>query len=169
MFLLERPVLRIMLAAIWMTLQDSYTVATFAVGLLVATVTLLIFPAPIISFSRPWDGRGLFGFFTWLYRFTLLVGYFILELIKSNWAVIRRVLAINPNLKPGLLAMPLRATKPQQIALLASMITLTPGTLTVEVSADHRVIYIHALDATDQAEALLVPRRFETMIMEVMP
>ena len=60
-------------------------------------------------------------------------------------------------------------TTDAQITLLANMITLTPGTLSVDVSADRRTLYIHAIDVASK-EALIgdIAAGFETKILGVL-
>jgi multicomponent Na+:H+ antiporter subunit E len=166
MVLIQRPYLRLTLTLLWMALHDEYTVSSFVAGLIVATLVQVIFPGPVVVYSRFRFGSPL-GFLRWLGKTLKLITYFGVELAKSNWDVLKRVLAPKIELTPGILAMELRAQNPAQVALLAALITLTPGTLTVEVTEENDVMYIHAIDARDPEGALAVPRRFEEMIMEV--
>lgn len=168
MAVLKRPYLPLILAVIWMMLQDTYTITSFVGGLLVGVLVLVIFPmaVPIEESIRSGSPTSVLRK---TYLFIRLILYFLRELLVANWAVIRLVLAPRVNLKPGVFAMKLRVQKPGQIALLANLISLTPGTLTLEISKDYGTAYIHAIDATDEAAALAVPRRFEEMIMEVIP
>jgi multicomponent Na+:H+ antiporter subunit E len=80
-------------------------------------------------------------------------------------------LALQPKirLRPALVAYPLVVTRDAQITLLANMITLTPGTLSVDVSDDRRTLYIHTLDTAD-AETLVgaVAAGFETRVLGVL-
>ena len=52
-------------------------------------------------------------------------------------------------IKPGIVAMPIDLESDVQITLLANMITLTPGTITAEVSPDNKILYIHVLECED--------------------
>jgi multisubunit Na+/H+ antiporter MnhE subunit len=74
---------------------------------------------------------------------------FLWELLKANWAVL--VTAFRPKLgiEPGIIALPIDLDSDLKIMLLANMITLTPGTISVEISNDNRFIYVHALDCSD--------------------
>jgi multicomponent Na+:H+ antiporter subunit E len=95
---------------------------------------------------------------------------FFYELILSAWRV--AVLVASPNmhskLKPAIFAYPLTVTTDQQITLLANLITLTPGTLSVDVSEDRSVLFVHALEFVDK-EAMIRSIRdgFEARIIEV--
>ena len=80
---------------------------------------------------------------------------FVVELSKSTWATIRAVLGPTERLRPAILAVPLDVQSPGGIVLFADMVTLTPGTTSLEVSADGRTLYVHVLDAPDQDAAVL--------------
>ena len=100
----------------------------------------------------------------WLSLIALFVKELILSALKVAW------LAVQPrvNVRPAIIAYPLTVTTDAQITLLANMITLTPGTLSVDVSADRRTLYIHAIDIASK-EALIgdIAGGFETKILQV--
>jgi multicomponent Na+:H+ antiporter subunit E len=103
-------------------------------------------------------------------RILALVLLFLYELLLS--AVRVAWLVVQPNLraklKPGIIAFPLRVTRDAEITLLANLITLTPGTLSVDVSDDRRLLYVHAIHVSDR-EALVrdIANGFEQRIIEV--
>ncbi len=70
-------------------------------------------------------------------------------------------------IRPAIIAFPLTVTSDAEITLLANLITLTPGTLSVDVSEDRRFLYVHAIDVGDR-EALIREIRdgFEKKVME---
>ena len=100
----------------------------------------------------------------WLSLIALFVKELILSALKVAW------LAVQPriNIRPAIIAYPLTVTTDAQITLLDNMITLTPGTLSVDVSADRRTLYIHAIDIASK-EALIgdIAGGFETKILQV--
>jgi multicomponent Na+:H+ antiporter subunit E len=100
-------------------------------------------------------------------KWFLLAAYFIKELVLSAFKV--AWLAVQPQLRlqPAIIAYPLTLVTDLQITLLANMITLTPGTLSVDVSADRKTLYIHAIDVPSR-ERLLgnIAGGFETRILE---
>ena len=95
-----------------------------------------------------------------------LVGLFVRELILSALRV--AWLAVQPRLalRPGIIAYPLSVTSDRQIALLANMVTLTPGTLSIDVSDGRRTLVIHVLGLADR-EAVIgqIAAGFETQIL----
>jgi len=78
-----------------------------------------------------------------------LLAYFVWELVLANLKVARDVLMPVKRLRPGIVAVPLDLKTDWQITLLSILITLTPGTLSLDVSTDRRVLFIHAMHVTD--------------------
>ena len=77
------------------------------------------------------------------------------------------VLSPNMNLKPGIFAYRLKVDRDFEITLLANLITLTPGTLSVDVSEDRQYLYIHAIDCSDpDATRKDISDGFERRILE---
>ena len=101
-------------------------------------------------------------------RWISLIAMFVRELILSALKVAWLVLQPRIKIRPAIIAYPLTVTTDAQITLLANMITLTPGTLSVDVSADRRTLYIHAIDIASK-EALIgdIAGGFETKILQV--
>ena len=92
---------------------------------------------------------------------------FFKELALSAFKVAVLVVQPKMDLKPGIFAFPLRVDRDFEITLLANLITLTPGTLSVDVSDDRRFLYVHALDCADpQATIRDIANGFEAKILE---
>lgn len=102
-------------------------------------------------------------------RWLLLIALFVKELIFSALRVAWLVVQPQLKLRPAIIAYPLTVTSDAQITLLANMITLTPGTLSVDVSDDRKTLYIHAIDMASK-EALIgnIAGGFETRILAVL-
>lgn len=81
-----------------------------------------------------------------LARFAL---FFFWELLLANLRVAYDVVTPKLHMRPSILAIPLEARTDEEITLLAGLITLTPGTLSLEVSADRRTLFIHAMFVED--------------------
>jgi len=71
--------------------------------------------------------------------------YFIKELIKANLIVGYDIITPKDYMQPAILAIPLDAKTDIEITLLANFITLTPGTLSLDISDDRKTLYIHAM------------------------
>jgi len=92
---------------------------------------------------------------------------FLKELALSAWTVAVTVLSPRMDIKPGIFAFPLTVDRDFEITLLANLITLTPGTLSVDVGDDGRTLYVHALDCSNpQAARKAIADGFERKIME---
>ncbi|MDX1654203.1 MAG: Na+/H+ antiporter subunit E [Candidatus Competibacteraceae bacterium] len=75
--------------------------------------------------------------------------YFLWEVLVANLRVAHDVLTPRPRFQPRIIALPLEAKSDLEILLLANLISLTPGTLTLDISRDERIMYLHASYAAD--------------------
>lgn len=103
----------------------------------------------------------------WLRRLVylgLFLAYFTWELVQANLRVAYDVLTVKDFMRPGILAIPLEARTNLEITLLANLISLTPGTLSLDVSSDRRVIYVHAMYLEEPAEF----KQFEARLLRVL-
>lgn len=135
--------LTVLYAILWMAIGNSFTLLNLILGLGLAAMSLALVREEIV------DGRIRLR----PLRIALLAGLFLRELLLSAWRVARIVLARRLDIRPGIFAYPLSVTRDFEISLLANMITLTPGTLSVDVSADRRTLFVHALDCSDPETA----------------
>ena len=89
------------------------------------------------------------------------------EFTLSVYRVLRLVLSPRLRFRPGIFTFPLTLTRDFEITLLANLITLTPGTLSVDVSDDRRTLYVHAIDCPDPDAARRdIAQGFERLIRE---
>ncbi|MBD3109029.1 Na+/H+ antiporter subunit E [Bacillus sp. AGMB 02131] len=150
--------LNVVLALVWMFLSHSYNPSSFIVGYLLGILLLLGFRKFFNSrfyMQRVWAVIKLFFLF-------------IKELIMANISVLKVILKPKLDMKPGIFALETELKNPWEITLLANLITLTPGTLVIDVSDDNKVLYIHAMDINDvQSDIDAIKNSFEKAIMEV--
>ena len=137
----------VILALAWCLLHDEISLRQFVIGFLVGLLAMLFFPR---SFHQE---RRYFRKVTLSVR---LVLFFVKELLIANWTVVRQVLALKLAIRPGIVAYPLSLQNDVLITLLANMITLTPGTLSVEVAPDRQFLFIHFLDVNDVEEEIRI-------------
>ena len=71
--------------------------------------------------------------------------FFIEEVIRANFQVAYDILTPKHFMKPGVIAIPMDVKKDMEILALSNLITMTPGTLSLDVSTDRKVIYVHAM------------------------
>lgn len=109
--------------------------------------------------------RKIFVKVFWIVWFVL---FYLVELFLANLRVAHDVLTPRHRMKPGIIAIPLDAKSDLEIISLANLITMTPGTLSLDVSTDRRVLYIHAM-YIDDLEGLRskIKDGFEKKVMEV--
>jgi multicomponent Na+:H+ antiporter subunit E len=134
--------LNLILAFVWCLLQNELSLQQFIIGYVAGAGIMLFFVRVFheeLYFRKV--GMGL-----------RLLGFFLKELLVANWAVVKLVLAPRLKVRAGIIAYPLELQNDILITLLANMITLTPGTLSVEVSPDRRLLFIHILDIADIEE-----------------
>lgn len=99
-----------------------------------------------------------------------LLFFFIRELIKANLRIAYDVLTIRHHMNPSIVSFPLTASTDLEITLLGIIITLTPGTLMLDVSEDKKILYIHTmyLEEDDQERAIEAIRNsFEKKILAI--
>jgi len=150
--------LNIFIAFTWMFLGANYTFGSFFGGYLVGLF--------IIFMMRRFFPRRFY--LINVYAAIKLLFIFIRELILSNIAILKVILKPKLDIKPGIFALPTELTKDWEITVLANLITLTPGTLVIDISDDNKLLYIHAMDLENVEEAIHdIKNSFEKAIMEV--
>lgn len=95
-------------------------------------------------------------------------GYFIRELVKANYKVGFDILTPPWHMQPGVIAFPLKATTDFEITMVANFISLTPGTLTLDISDDRRVLFIHAMFLQDEKTLLAELHEIEQRLLEIL-
>jgi multicomponent Na+:H+ antiporter subunit E len=101
-------------------------------------------------------------------RVIALALFFFKELLVANLMVASTVIANRPKLNPGIIAVPLDVKSDIEITLLANMITLTPGTWSLDVTPDKRILYVHIMHIEDIEETRQsIKQGFERRIREV--
>lgn len=131
--------INILLALIWALITGSFTIANIVLGFLLGAAALYLIREQV----------GSLGYFRRGLKLVALAALFGYELILSATRVAILVLSPRMDLKPGIFAFPLELERDFEITLLANMITLTPGTLSVDVSEDKKFLYVHAIDCSD--------------------
>tara|TARA_R110002110_G_scaffold410123_1_gene633162 strand:- start:34570 stop:35040 length:471 start_codon:yes stop_codon:yes gene_type:complete len=148
----------IVLALIWGGITSSFSPSNLLFGFVLAFVCLWLVRERFDqhNFYRP-------------FRILRLIALFVYELALSGFRVARDTLSPRMEFRPAIVAFPLELESPVGIMLLANLITLTPGTLSVDVSTDRSTLYIHAMDV-DDADALRADIRngFERRIREAL-
>ncbi len=146
-------------AVIWAAITGVFTLTNVILGALIGAWALWVVRermAASRTFLRLWQAISL-------------LGLFIFEIILS--AVRVAMVVVSPRLDrvlhPAIIAYPLTLTSDVGITMLANMITLTPGTLSVDVSEDRKTLYVHAISVPDRQTLIhSIARGFERKIIE---
>ena len=131
--------LNVFLAASWAALVGSFTLPSLLLGF-------------AIGYFALWTVRPLFGesrYFERVWRFIRLAVLFVYELIVSSLRVVWDVITPAHISRPGIIAMPLDARSEGEILLVANLISLTPGSLSLDLSPDGETLYVHAMFVDD--------------------
>jgi multicomponent K+:H+ antiporter subunit E len=156
--LLPAPLLSLALFLGWLLLAASVSPGNLVLGAVLAVV-IPWFTEPL----RPERPRpGAWGTAA---RLTLVVLY---DILMSAWTVARQILGPQAQLRPQFVWVPLDLRDPHGIVLLASAITLTPGTLSADLSEDRRHLLVHALHVDDEAALIdSIKQRYETPLSAI--
>lgn len=129
----------VLLAMVWMAVNGDFSLTGFAAGFILSFLVLWI--------AKPlYPGQRYFRLFWGSFFYT---GWLLKEIWVSSVKVVKGVLGIGEPVRPAVIAIPLDASTDLEITLLACSVTLTPGTLSLEVSPDRRTLYVHAMFGGD--------------------
>jgi multicomponent Na+:H+ antiporter subunit E len=131
--------LNLVLGILWTLLTGDLHFTNFIQGLIIGYVILFVSKNAIVK-TR---------YFTRLPKILLFILYFIKELIVANIKVAIDILTIKDRMRPGIIAVPLDAKTDLEITLFANLITMTPGSLSIDTSDDKKVLYVHAMYMDD--------------------
>jgi len=151
----------ILLALAWAAFRGNFTAGNVAVGFALGYLIL-------------WLAQGVLGstkYFVKVHQVIRFAFFFLWELILANLRVAYDVATPQYHSRPGVIAIPLDAKTDVEITMLANLITLTPGTLSLDVSADRRVLYIHAMYIdNDDIDAVRrkIKNGFERRVLELL-
>lgn len=150
--------LNVFLSFCWMFLSNDGSAAGFITGFILGMISLFFFRRFL---AHP--------FYLWkIFSIIKLFLIFIRELYLANVSVLKTVLSPKLDIKPGIFAFKTELTTDWEITLLSLLITLTPGTLVMDISDDRTILYIHAMDIEDAEKAIFdIRESFEKAIQEV--
>jgi multicomponent K+:H+ antiporter subunit E len=156
-----RPVvLTIVLIVIWLLLNPALSGGNILLAVILAV--LLMLSAARLRPVRPRLRR--------LYLIAPLVGRVLLDVVRSNIGVARIVLGLvrDRRVRSGFLDVPIELRDPHALAILAAILTSTPGTAWAGVSADGGTLRLHILDLKDEAEWIrMIKNRYEHPLMRI--
>ena len=151
--------LNLLVSMVWAVLMGEVNLENLGFGFLLGFA--------VLAWLRPFPGAAKYT--SKLPRGILLLAYFLWELLLSSFRVARDVLSPNPKIKPGIIGVPLDAKTDNEITLLACLVTLTPGTLSLDVSDDKKTLYVHSMWVTDPEQVRReIKDGFERRVLELM-
>ncbi len=150
--------LNVLMAVAWAALTGDFALVNLAFGF-------------VISYFILWFGQRAVGpsrYFAKIPQVIGFVGFYIWELIISSLRVAYIVLW-PAALQPGIIAVPLDVRTDAEVALLTNVVTLTPGTLSLDVASDRSVLYIHAIDVAEpEVFCREIKQNFERRVRELL-
>ena len=155
---LPAPLLSAALFAVWLLLNNTLDAAHLVLAALLAIIVPWF--TDRLRPERPRIGRPLV-----IARLGLVV---LWDIVLSNIEVARRILGPEAAIRPAFVWVPLDITDPHGIVSLAGIITMTPGTLSAELSADRRHLLVHVFNVDDEGALIAqIKARYEAPLMEI--
>jgi multicomponent Na+:H+ antiporter subunit E len=149
----------LMLAIAWLIVTGSFTEVNFLFGILVGYGILAIA-------SRQIEGGS--NYVRKVPKIISFIGFFIVDLVNANLRVAYDVITPTHLMRPGVIAYPLMAEGDVEITILGNLISVTPGTLSLDVSTDRKLLYIHAMYLDDEESLRANIRELERRVLEIM-
>ncbi|MCH6235642.1 Na+/H+ antiporter subunit E [Cognataquiflexum rubidum] len=149
----------LILAIIWVLATGTLTEENFLFGFIIGFVIL-----GVITYKK--EERKYFTIIPKLFGFMI---FLLWEITKANFQSARESFYPKSRLVPAIVKVPLDAKTDLEISFLANIISLTPGTLIMDVSNDKKVIYVHVMHLLDKEEFIKeTKRKFEKPLLELM-
>jgi multicomponent Na+:H+ antiporter subunit E len=151
----------ILLAFAWAAIQGEFSLRTLLTGYVLGYLILLVLVRGGVLNASPYIGR--------VYRVLGLVAYFFWELIRANIKLALDVATPSYHMRPGIIALPLDATRDAEILLLSMLINTTPGSVALDVSPDRKTLYVHVMYMeTPEAAREEIKQGFERRVLAVL-
>ncbi|HWH24836.1 MAG TPA: Na+/H+ antiporter subunit E [Candidatus Limnocylindria bacterium] len=148
----------LLLAVVWGAMTGNFALGNLLVGFVIGFVAL--YASQRVFGPAPYLQRGS--------RVVAFIGFYVWELMMSNVRVAIDVVTPRHHARLGAVAVPLDARTDVEITVLANLLTMTPGSLTVDVSDDRRVLYVHAMFVGDpDAFRRRLKSSFERRVLEM--
>jgi multicomponent K+:H+ antiporter subunit E len=156
---LPHPLLTVILAVVWILLQNEISAGMFVFGLILGIII------PLMTAAWWPDRPKTFRMGKMLLYALLVMRDIVVANIEVAWIVLTRP---NAKLRPAWIVVPLDLKQPEAITILAGTITLTPGTVSSDLSDEGHSLLVHVLD-TDDPDAVRdeIKTRYEARLKEI--
>jgi len=122
----------------------------------------------LILWVTPGVGRSS-RYFRKMVQMVAFLGFYVREVVGASLRIAYDVVTPTHHMRPAVLAIPLELRTPEEITVLALFVSLTPGTLALDVSMDQRVLYVHAMYVTDADTARrAIKDGYERRVLELL-
>ena len=156
--LLPHPIFSLVLLVVWLLLNNTLSAGHILLGSIIALVL-------------PWATAGFWADQLHLHKPGLALRFLLLvlwDITVANIQVAKLILSPHRKLRPAFVHYPLDMDNDFAITVLAATISLTPGTVSIDVSSDHRTLLVHGLDVDDEAALIAeIKSRYEAPIKEI--
>lgn len=149
----------LLLAAVWVLMTGNFEFLNYVFGFFIGYVVILLMSRSV-STVTDYPRR--------LPRTIYFLLYFIEELVKSNLKVAIDIITPTFMGRPGVIGLELDAKTNLEITLVANVISLTPGTLSLDVSADKKILFVHAMYLIDEEKVRAELKNLEQRLLKVM-
>jgi len=156
--LLPHPIFSLVLLLVWLLLNNTLSAGHILLGSIIALVL-------------PWATAGFWADRLHLHKPGLALRFLLLvlwDITVANIHVAKLILGPRRKLRPAFVYYPLELNNDFAITVLAATISLTPGTVSIDVSSDHRTLLVHGLDVDDEVALIAeIKSRYEAPIKEI--
>ncbi|MFN3405588.1 MAG: Na+/H+ antiporter subunit E [Cytophagaceae bacterium] len=147
----------ISLVIVWLFITGQFSLRNFLLGYAVSYLVLWL------SYRKTSP-----QYFMKVFSLITFILFFLKELIKANLKVMYDIVTPKHYMRPGILSVPLDTQDELQITVLANLLTLTPGTLAVEVSYDKKMMYVHCMYIQNKDEVKNGIKKFEKKVLDLL-
>lgn len=159
--MLQHFMMNLMLTFVWVAITGTLNFINFVFGYILGFSILWLIERRKSKYKKRYFSRvpKALGF----------VLYFFYDMLRANFKIAYDVLTPRYFMTPGIVEYPLSAKSNFEITMLSNIISLTPGTLIIDVSDDHKVLYIHAMYLKDKEEFIKhIHDNIESRLLEIL-
>lgn len=140
---MNRVFSNVLLALAWVLMSATISIENFIAGLVLGALMISLLPPKGDEKRYGWKMLKVLSF----------LGYFTVEVVKANLRLIRFVFGPTAIMRPAIVRVPVNLNSDLAITILANVLTLTPGTLSLDITESRDAIFVHVID-TESPEIL---------------